>query len=134
MRWIWQWWNRSANRGTRDAGELSATEADPVAFDPDEAVALPIDGALDLHHFRPRDLRTLVPDYLRECQAKGILEVRVIHGKGKGQLRRSVHALLERDPMVAAFGLCPPERGGWGATLVQLHPPSPPPAGSATED
>ncbi|MDD9968963.1 MAG: Smr/MutS family protein [Myxococcales bacterium] len=81
---------------------------------------LPIDGTLDLHHFRPSDLRTLVPDYLAECRARGILEVRVVHGKGKGHLRRSVHALLERSPIVAAYRLAPPERGGWGATLVDL--------------
>lgn len=88
----------------------------------DEPTELPIDGTLDLHHFRPRDVRTLVPDYLAECRARGILEVRIVHGKGKGQLRRSVHALLEREAGVRRYGLAPPERGGWGATLVDLFP------------
>ncbi|MEJ2136555.1 MAG: Smr/MutS family protein, partial [Desulfofustis sp.] len=61
-------------------------------FDEDFSVILEIDGTLDLHQFSPRDVKTLVPDYLRECLQKEIYEVRIIHGKGKGVLRRSVHA------------------------------------------
>jgi len=90
-------------------------------FDPDEPVALPIDGCLDLHTFSPKDLKTLVPDYLDECLARGITEVRIVHGKGVGHLRRSVHALLERHPAVVRFALAPPGRGSWGATLVWLR-------------
>jgi len=90
--------------------------------EPNEIIVdLPIDGALDLHTFSPRDLRTLLPDYLSACLERGILEVRVIHGKGTGSLRRSVHALLDRDPRVESHRTAPPERGGWGATLVRLH-------------
>lgn len=88
-----------------------------------EAVVLPIDGVLDLHPFAPRDLKTLLPDYLALCRARGILEVRVIHGKGHGKLQRGVHALLARLPEVADFRLAPPEAGGWGATLVRLKSP-----------
>lgn len=133
MGWFAQWWKGRAPGAADELGAgapqattgAQATAPEPDGDgdpDPDAPAVLPIDGALDLHHFRPRDLRTLVPAYLRECQARDILEVRVIHGKGKGQLRRSVHALLERDPIVADYGLCPPERGGWGATLVHLRP------------
>lgn len=85
-----------------------------------ESVQLPIDGVLDLHAFAPRDLKTLIPDYLMLCQEAGILEVRIIHGKGHGVLQRSVHALLVRLPMVRSYSLAPPEAGGWGATVVQL--------------
>ena len=88
-------------------------EKDPQEF--------PIDGTLDLHSFRPRDLRTLVPDYLEACHKKGILHLRIIHGKGKGALRRSVHALLEASPLVAGFQLGGIDSGSWGATLVELH-------------
>jgi DNA-nicking Smr family endonuclease len=88
-----------------------------------EVVELPIDGTLDLHTFNPKEIKELVPDYLEECRAKGILEVRVIHGKGKGTLRRTVHATLDRLPWVVSYSLAGPRSGGWGATSVVLAPP-----------
>lgn len=84
-------------------------------------VELPIDGVLDLHAFSPKDVKTLVPEYLHECQQRGILEVRIIHGKGSGALRRTVHAVLERLERVADFHLGDETSGGWGATLVRLR-------------
>lgn len=90
---------------------------------PEEPVEIPIDGVLDLHFFRPKDVRTLVPDYLEECHKRGIYAVRIIHGKGTGALQRSVHALLERSPLVARFRLAGIDAGGWGATLVDLKEP-----------
>ena len=87
-----------------------------------EAVEVPIDGTLDLHTFQPRDLKGLLPDYLDACRRAGILQARVIHGKGTGQLRRSVHAILGRLPQVEAFRLAGDGGGGWGATLVWLVP------------
>jgi DNA-nicking Smr family endonuclease len=86
----------------------------------DGAVEIPIDGVLDLHSFHPRDLSTLVPDYLEECSKRGIKAVRLIHGKGTGAVRKSVHAILARSPLVASFRLAGPDAGGWGATLVDL--------------
>ncbi len=86
----------------------------------DEPIPIPINGVLDLHTFNPREIKDLVPDYLAACQEKGILLVRVIHGKGIGNLRRTVHSLLAKDPNVASFTLDHPEFGGWGATLVRL--------------
>lgn len=88
----------------------------------DEPIQLPIAGVLDLHTFQPRDVKDLVPDYLAACREKGILQVRIIHGKGIGNLRRSVHAILARTPEVISFTLDHPEYGGWGATLVMLKP------------
>jgi hypothetical protein len=55
----------------------------------DEPIQLPIDGVLDLHTFQPREVKSLVLDYLAECQARGILRVRIIHGKGIGRLGRN---------------------------------------------
>ena len=101
----------------RDAGEPDPGE---------EPVPIPIDGELDLHHFRPAELKHLVPDYLQACREAGILDVRVIHGKGKGHLQRSVHALLKRLPFVVSFRLGREAgEGSWGATVVRLAPPDP---------
>lgn len=89
--------------------------------DPDGApLELPIDGVLDLHTFRPADIKTLVPEYLEACRARGILRVRIIHGKGIGNLRRSVHSILAKHPAVASFSLASEGFGGWGATIVHL--------------
>ena len=84
-------------------------------------VRIPINGVLDLHTFRPAEVGRLVPDYLRECRAAGILQVRIIHGKGTGTLRETVHALLRRDPAVRGFALADESGGGWGATVVELR-------------
>lgn len=89
----------------------------------DEPVQLPIDGVLDLHTFKPREVKDLVPDYLAACREKGIYQVRIIHGKGIGALRQTVHAILSRLPEVVSFTLDHPQYGGWGATLVQLRRP-----------
>ena len=102
--------------------DASDPDHDSDDFDPSEPVALPIDGVLDLHTFRPSEVSDLVEDYLTECRRRGILEVRLIHGKGKGTLRRTVHAVHGRRDDVVRFGLAPPEAGGWGATLVTLAP------------
>jgi DNA-nicking Smr family endonuclease len=91
----------------------------------DEPIALPIDGVLDLHNFRPKDLKDLVPDYLAECRARGIYRVRIIHGKGIGNLRRTVHAILARLPEVDSFALAGEQFGGWGATVAFLKAPGP---------
>jgi DNA-nicking Smr family endonuclease len=84
-------------------------------------VALPITGELDLHTFRPRDIGELVPAYLAECAARGIHDVRIVHGKGTGTLRTTVHALLRRSPLVQSFRLGDESTGSWGATLVTLR-------------
>jgi len=89
----------------------------------DEPMQLPVNGVLDLHTFRPGDIKNLVPDYLAECQERGILNVRIIHGKGIGNLRRTVHAILSRHPEVISYTLDHPQYGGWGATLVLLRSP-----------
>jgi DNA-nicking Smr family endonuclease len=86
-----------------------------------DAVELPIDGELDLHTFSPREIGELIPAYLEECRRRGIFEVRIVHGKGTGNLRRSVHAILARLPEVANFRGGDETSGSWGATLVQLQ-------------
>ena len=80
----------------------------------------PLEDALDLHHFRPKEAKALVDEYLWAARQAGYGEVRLIHGKGTGQLREKVHAVLRRHPCVADFKLAPQWRGGWGATMVTL--------------
>jgi len=89
--------------------------------DDEDAVRIPIDGVLDLHMFSPKDLKTLIPDYIEECLMRDILEIRIIHGKGIGNVRRSVHALLEGNAAVKSFRLAGNDGGSWGATIVELH-------------
>jgi DNA-nicking Smr family endonuclease len=98
---------------------------DEEDLDPGAPVPLPIDGVLDLHAFRPAEVKDLVPEYLAECRARGILAVRIIHGKGQGTLRLVVHAALGRLPYVRGFSTAGHGSGGWGATLVDLLPPAP---------
>ena len=88
----------------------------------DDPIDLPIDGTLDLHTFHPREVTDLVAEYVAACRERGILEVRIIHGKGTGALRETVHAVLGKLPEVREFKLAGEDRGSWGATLVRLHP------------
>jgi dsDNA-specific endonuclease/ATPase MutS2 len=78
---------------------------------------------LDLHTFRPRDVKDLVPEYLSACRERGILQVRIIHGKGVGTLRTIVQSVLEQLPYVKSFRQADETAGGWGATIVELHQP-----------
>jgi dsDNA-specific endonuclease/ATPase MutS2 len=75
---------------------------------------------LDLHTFRPSDVPELIPDYIDEAIRLGFRQVRIIHGKGKGTLRRMVHAALERHPRVVSYKLGDQSSGAWGATVVEL--------------
>lgn len=86
----------------------------------DEPFQLPIEPELDLHTFRPQDVKVVLVEYLEECRRRGILEVRVIHGKGIGQLRRTVHRILATHPGVISFALAAGHYGGEGATFVRL--------------
>lgn len=88
----------------------------------EEPVPLPITGELDLHTFRPQDLGELIPAYLEACATRGLLQVRIVHGKGTGTLRTTVHHLLQRSPLVASFRLGDETSGSWGATIVVLRP------------
>jgi DNA-nicking Smr family endonuclease len=85
----------------------------------DDIIHIPIDGVLDLHTFNPKEVASVVYEYLSACVDKDIYEVRIIHGKGKGVLRRTVHGLLEKHPLVLEFKL---DTGpsSWGTTLVHL--------------
>lgn len=87
----------------------------------DEPIEIPIEDSLDLHTFAPADVAAVVADYLEQARARGFTEVRLIHGRGTGTQRAIVRAVLARHPLVAGFADAPPERGGWGATIVHLR-------------
>jgi len=83
-------------------------------------VRIPIEDWIDLHTFSPKEIPSLLEEYLSECQKKGFKEVRIIHGKGKGVQRNIVHSFLERSPLVESFKEASPEAGSWGATIAVL--------------
>jgi DNA-nicking Smr family endonuclease len=86
----------------------------------DDPVEIPIEDVLDLHPFRPEEIRDVVRDYLEEAHARGFRQVRLIHGKGIGVQRASVQSLLRNLELVEDFHDADASGGGWGATLVLL--------------
>jgi dsDNA-specific endonuclease/ATPase MutS2 len=88
---------------------------------PGDPVGIPINGTLDLHGFNPKDVKELVVEYLDECARKGIMEGRIIHGKGIGTLREIVHSILKVHPHVHSFSLGNSSSGGWGSTSFLLN-------------
>jgi len=93
------------------------TDGDPPF---DDLVVLPIEDHLDLHPFQPKEISSLVEEYLEQCKAAGFREVRLIHGKGKGVQRNIIRKLLENHADVQSFHDAPLEAGSWGATIVIL--------------
>jgi DNA-nicking Smr family endonuclease len=93
------------------------SDSDPPFDDP---VVIPIEDHIDLHHFQPKEIAGVVTEYLDQCKAAGLREVRLIHGKGKGVQRNIIRALLEKLPNVESFHDAPLEAGSWGATAVIL--------------
>lgn len=81
---------------------------------------MPIEDILDLHTFQPKDIPDLLVDYFEACIDADIYSVRIVHGKGRGILKKRVQELLKQSQMVESFRNAPPEAGGWGATLVEL--------------
>jgi len=94
---------------------MSNSSDDNMDFE-NEAMELPIDGVLDLHTFAPKDVKDLVATYIDECMKIGISDIEIIHGKGKGVLRKIVHSILDRHPHVVSYSY----GRTWGSTLVKL--------------
>lgn len=85
-----------------------------------EPLKIPIEDVIDLHTFRPKDIPDLLEDYFSACIDKDIFSVRLIHGKGKGILKKRVQKILSENPMVESFRDASPWAGGWGASIVEL--------------
>jgi dsDNA-specific endonuclease/ATPase MutS2 len=107
-----------AAQGSTEDDDEDATDGEGGA--PDEPIVVEVGDQLDLHTFAPRDVKALVADYLELAVECGFAEVRIIHGKGQGTLRRIVHGVLEGHPLVAAFRLAG-DASSWGATVVTLR-------------
>jgi dsDNA-specific endonuclease/ATPase MutS2 len=84
---------------------------------------VPIEDSIDLHTFAPREIASVVEEYLEEAARAGIRQVRIIHGRGTGTQRQIVRSVLSRSPLVESYSEAPPEAGGWGATVAVLRPP-----------
>jgi len=89
--------------------------------DGEDPVVVPINGTLDLHGFRPSEIKCIMEEFIFACCEKNILQGRLIHGKGIGTLREIVHARLKANPLVKSYRLGDQTSGGWGATLFELH-------------
>lgn len=104
--------------------EDPADPADEEGPDPGDVAVVPIDGEIDLHHFAPRDVPSVVDEVLRASREKGLSEVTIIHGRGKGVQRQVVWRILEKHPAVEGFAPAVGARG-LGATVATLRPPRP---------
>jgi dsDNA-specific endonuclease/ATPase MutS2 len=93
-----------------------------MAASDDDAVRVPIEAEIDLHAFAPRDIPSVVEAYIDAAAAAGFLEVRLIHGRGRGVQRGIVQAVLDRHPRVAEFR--DDTASHLGATVARLHPDS----------
>ncbi len=85
-------------------------------------IEYPIEDSIDLHTFRPPEVRDLVREYLHQAVLKGFQEVRIIHGRGIGVQREIVHSILRTHPDVVLFR----DTADHGATVVCLRDPDKP--------
>ena len=97
---------------------------DNDGFDPynpfPEPVELEITDSIDLHAFAPRDVKSVVENYLKEARKKGFRIVRIIHGKGIGVQRETVRKVLAATDFVESFKNADEFSGAWGATIVKF--------------
>jgi len=97
-------------------------EEDAAApVDPERALEIPITGELDLHPFSPREIPSVVEEYVRACAERGITQLRLAHGRGTGVQRAVVRRVLRSLPEVESACDAAPSAGGWGATIVRLR-------------
>ena len=87
----------------------------------DEPVEIPITDTLDLHPFRPEEIKDVAHEYLLEARARGLRQVRLIHGRGIGVQRERIRSLLASLEFVEAFHDADGSGGGWGSTVVVLR-------------
>jgi DNA-nicking Smr family endonuclease len=112
---------RQRSKESSPGGRSSAADTSSHGV-PGDAVEVPITGDLDLHPFAPGEIPSVVGEYVRACRERGILDLRLAHGKGRGVQRAVVRRVLQEMPEVVSFADAPPESGAWGATIARLRP------------
>ena len=95
-------------------------DIESAAMDEMEPVAIPITDTLDLHPFRPAEIRDVAREYRIEAHAQGLTQVRLIHGRGVGVQRERIRVMLRELDFVLDFQDADPSGGGWGSTVVLL--------------
>lgn len=120
--WLRRVWEGFARSPAARAGRFDELPDEPDGADrgPGGAAVLPIEDAIDLHHFAPRDVPSVVDEYLRAAHEVGLREVTVIHGRGKGVQRQVVQRVLAGHPLVESFGPASGARAT-GATVARLR-------------
>ena len=108
----------SMSKQVKSPPDSLSTEDEESPFD--EPVTLPLEDLLDLHAFQPKDISSVVNEYLEQCARAGLRQLRIIHGKGVGVQRNIVRAALSGHWAVLSYEDAPAQAGGWGATLVTL--------------
>lgn len=106
----------SLSKKNKNTSKVLSDEAAPYP----EPVVLPVEDSIDLHAFQPKDIPSVVEEYLEQCKQAGFHEVRIVHGKGTGVQRNIVRSILQSHPGVRSFTDAPAEAGSWGATVVVL--------------
>jgi DNA-nicking Smr family endonuclease len=86
----------------------------------EEPIEIPITDTLDLHPFRPEEIKDVAREYLLEARARGFRQVRLIHGRGIGVQRERIRALLATLEFVDAYHDADGTGGGWGSTVVLI--------------
>ncbi len=99
---------------------MAADESDRELEDENLPEYIEVTDVLDLHGFFPEQIPEVMEEFLRHAQELGLVNLRVIHGKGKSKLKWAVHQVLKNHPQVLWFGDAPPGYGGWGATIIEL--------------
>src|SRR5262245_66525365 len=105
-------------RGKNKHLETSGTDRESPFTEP---IVLQIEDSIDLHSFAPKDIPSVVEEYLEQCALAKFREVRIIHGRGTGVQRNIVHSILQKHLLVLSFQDAPAEAGGWGVTVVFLR-------------
>jgi DNA-nicking Smr family endonuclease len=106
-----------AKRGKDKSCDTICSETDSPFSEP---VEITLRDSLDLHPFQPKEIPSVVEEYLEQCKQTGFRELRIIHGKGGGVQRNVVRSILQKHPAVESFHDAPLEAGSWGATIVVL--------------